>query len=355
MNRPKLRDVATMAGVDIATVSRALNKSRGVEALSAACIRRVEAAARKLGYRPNSHARSMRTGKANAIGVVAPVNRAYWFMLPLTAGVHAAALGHGCHCVTIGHEAGETALETARRFYAEGRIDGLILPYWSGKLEELRAVEKSGCPTVMIGASQGSRLPSVSVDDIAGMRMAVERLAQMGHRRILYVGYRQPEDAFRIGRRLAVQRRAEELGLECSAWGLATPSVPIDVELEANRRELLRRMTNPLPATAAICYNDSIALALYAALQERGLRVPGDLSVIGFDDVFARLAYPPLTSVSHMFESLGNAAVDLLLAPASDDSKPQRILVEPILVMRQSVRKLEDSTASTEAPGIRQL
>jgi DNA-binding LacI/PurR family transcriptional regulator len=333
--------VAAVAGVDIATVSRALNRSPGVEVLSAECVRRVEVAARKLRYRPNSHARSMRTGKANAIGVVSAAYPSHPFISAIIEGVHGAALTHGCHCVTIGGEGKEDAVATALRFHAEHRIDGLVVPLRSGRDPALAALDRSGCPAALIDAAPTARLPSAGIDEAVGMRKAVDHLAELGHRRLLYLEYGQPHESFRGERRRVVERRAAELGLELAAWSLAPPTFPIDREIDANRLAILERLAAGLPATGAVCYNDSIALALYAALRDRGLRVPEDLSVVGFDDLYAALAYPPLTTLSHMFGALGNAAVDLLMSQRKGEAVGARmVLVEPDLVVRRSTREM---------------
>ncbi len=349
---PGIRDVARLAGVNIATVSRILSKSPRARAFSAACVRRVEAAARQLGYRPNSHARSMRTGRANAFGVLAPPAAAAWYVSPIVEAVHAAAVAHGFHCVSIGREEGRASLETALAFHAERRIDGLVAPLWNGTAAERRAIAASGCPTVLTNRSPLGRLPAVSVDDGAGMRKAVDHLVELGHRRLLYLEYRDPE-GWRGNRREAVENRAAELGLELSVWNAAMPALPLETEIETNRRLLSRFLAKGQRATAAICYNDNIALALYAALHGLGLRAPDDLSVTGFDDLFARLAYPGLTSVSHMFAEVGNASVDVLLAALNGGSVPGQVLLEPKLIVRASTRAIGTSDARSRRAGTR--
>ncbi len=345
----RLIDVATKANVNVATVSRVLNRSKGVERITQECIERVEAAAKELGYRANYLARSMKTGKSNAIGVVLPHSSGShplgWFQSAMLSGVQAGASGHDVHCVTITAQKRKSATAIALSFLDEGRVDGLIVP-GGLPLKDQELLEAAKHPVVLLEGSTDSKLATVNLDCPAGMRLAVDHLADLGHKSILWFGLHKPSDANMVERRMAVEEQAAARGLTVASHDLPTsPDSALPAEIEHLRGEILPILREEAAKhTGVVCFNDIIAVSVYAAMQELALCVPDDLSVVGFDDLFAQTLYPALTTVSHMLPELANRSVDMILNLKNPSDFEQlhgrRELVAPELVIRKSTRNI---------------
>jgi DNA-binding LacI/PurR family transcriptional regulator len=343
-----LQDVAREADVSISTASRALSGGKGADRLSDDCVARVQEAAREVGYRVNYHARSLQTGRANALGMVLrgpgtsdPVGG---FMTAVLGCVDVEARAAGQHFVTIGPAGPLSEMENGLRFLEEGRIDGLIVQGGMCSEESLEKLQGHPGPIVVLDPDSTTKLPGVILDDAAGIRRAVRHLAKLGHREIIWVGLEQAETRSRSVRQEAFWSTVEELDLvgedllvpaPAGRWG------KIGDEIACARRAVLDRLERGTGATAMVCYHDLIALAACAALSERGRRVPEQMSVVGFDDVFGELCWPPLTCVSHMLQEMAHRAVGLLLNMAESeqswkDMRKHREVVQPDLVVRES-------------------
>ncbi|MFP4359018.1 MAG: LacI family DNA-binding transcriptional regulator, partial [Puniceicoccaceae bacterium] len=309
---PKLTDVARSASVDIATASRALNRSPGWERLSAACVERVEQAARALGYRPNAAARGLRRRRADAVGILhSPGRDGSVWMRELFDGLESALFEQGLHAVLI---AGEAPVETAAAFAAEGRIDGLIAPVYALDRDARRALARAGVPHVVTHvAPDAAEGPAVALDAAAGIREAVAHLAALGHRHLLWAS---PDP----GRSNDASPRGEACREACRAHGLRLSEVlagggetRIGRSIATATEALIPLLRSADRPSAIVAYHDPIALGALCAARRLGLRVPADLSVTGFDDSFGEVADPPLTSVSHAPLEIARAAVGLFL------------------------------------------
>jgi DNA-binding LacI/PurR family transcriptional regulator len=323
-----VHDVARLSGVSIATVSRTL---REPQVVSAETRERVQAAIDALGYRPNRAARSLRRGRTGVVALVVPdIENPYFAALTKGAQAAARAQGYGLVVVDTAEQADVEAEElTALR----SQVDGVILA--SSRLEDdaLLAVVQA-VPSVLINRDLGERAPltpSVTIDERAGVRAAVDHLRGLGHRRLLYVG--GPERSWSQGRRLAGIREA-----------VAEAEDTVLVELNGTEPTSAggRRAAAAVRedgATGVIAYNDVVALGLLAGWAELGVGVPGDISVIGFDNTYvAELSTPGLTSVGVDLRDMGGSAVDLLLARVdrADAHADVRRLIVPTLVHRGS-------------------
>jgi DNA-binding LacI/PurR family transcriptional regulator len=296
--------VAQEAGVGVGTVSRVIN---GSTAVSEETRRRVLEVVQELGYQPNATARALSTGRTRAVGVIAP-----FFTRPSVIerlrGVGPLLAASGLQLILVDVESPRQREAAFRSLI--GRVDGLLSVTLAPGPADLERLAAAGLPVVLIDHAH-DRLPSVSVDDVAGGRLAVSHLLELGHERIAFAGDTVDEvhGSSASSRRCTGYREAlEEAGL------------PVSEELIVLRphgdgagdlvEELLALPERP---TAVFAASDQQALAVIDAVRERGLRVPEDVSVVGFDDVeLAR--YAGLTTVAQPLELSGARAAELLLS-----------------------------------------
>ncbi|WP_069386593.1 LacI family DNA-binding transcriptional regulator [Cellulosimicrobium cellulans] len=294
-----VRDVARESGVSISTVSRALSEPGRVAPETRD---RVVAAATRLGYRPNRAASGLRAGRTHALGLVVPDLENPYFA-SVTKGVQARARRTGYAVFVV--DAGEDpALETELVEGLRPQTDGLVL--CSPRAVEADLAAAGDAPVVLVNLRIDG-VPAVSSDDAHGVLLAVEHLRALGHRRIAYVG--GPDRSWSDARRRAGLEAAGERypDVETVVVGAFRPRV------EGGRSAA--DLVVASGATAVLAYNDLVALGLVARMRERGVSVPHDLSVVGFDDTFvATLAAPPLTTVRTDLAELGARGVDRLVA-----------------------------------------
>lgn len=330
-----IKDVAKLAGVSIATVSRVFNEHPLVSQLTR---ERVHQAAAELHYWPNGVARSLITNRTQALGVLLPDLHGEFFS-ELIRGVDLAAREFGYHLLFSRTSARPDALMSALRTL-RGRVDGLIV--MAPDLDAHDALKQFGgrTPTVLLDpeVSVGG-CHSLSIANSDGARRMSEHLLSLGHRRIAIIT--GPERNIDSQQRLAGHRQA-----------LAAASVAADPALEVRgaftessgyeaMRELLTRPSRP---HAVFASNDHMAIGALCALQDAGLRVPDDIALVGFDDIpTARYLTPPLTTVRVDTCDLGSRAVQLLIRQGT--VRPGRKHHE-VLPTELVVRRSCGSTAS---------
>jgi LacI family transcriptional regulator len=306
--RVKMADVAKAAGVSVATVSKVVNGRYGI---SQSTFDKVLTAVNELGYEASLGARSLRSHKTNVLGVL--VAEFEPFSTELLKGVSEAIGGTGYELLAWSGGHHGTSVGWERRSLARlggTLIDGAIL------VTPTVVDAGAGIPVVAIDPHTGpADVPSVDSDNLAGAVLATEYLLGLGHRRIALLGGRPDLESARL----------REQGFRTA---MAAAGVPVDESLVCNggyrpetaegpARELLTRSDRP---TAVFGANDLMAIRTVEVAQELGLRVPEDLSVIGFDNVpESALVTPPLTTVQQPLHEMGAAALDLLV----------RMLTEP--------------------------
>jgi LacI family transcriptional regulator len=328
-----LRDVAAAARVHPATASRALNPETRI-LVSEDTARRVSEAAARLGYRPNPVARSLRTRRSHTIGVLIPDLNNPLFP-PIVRGLEdkLAAAGYVALLGNTDADAGRerTLFEQMRARH----VDGFALATATLHDRLLAEAAAADVPVVLMNRlAPDYGFPSVSVDNEQGARMAVSHLARLGHTRIAHIA--GPQEASTGVSRLRGFRdgmAAHELAVDES---LIAYAAKYTVE-EGTRccRELLARHPG---ATAVAAANDMLAVGCYAALDERSLSCPDDISVIGFNDMpFIDRLRPPLTTVRFPHYQLGTEAAQLLLERINGADGPVKILyLAPELIVRGS-------------------
>lgn len=337
---PTLRDVAALAGVHPATASRALNPAtRGMT--SADTAERVLSAARELGYRPNAVARSLRTARSSSIGVVVPDLTNPLFP-PIVRGIEAALAPHGYVLLIVNTDNNLTQEEQLVASLRARSVDGLILA--TARLSHgpgqpghplIETLAHDNLPVVLVNRHlDGLPLPCAIPDDAAGIKLAVDHLAALGHQRIAHVA--GPQDTSTgVARLHAFQAAVREHGMardaalirHCESWS------------EAEGARALRELLDAgPPCTAVIAGNDLLAVGCYDALAERGLSCPGDLSVVGFNDMpLMDKLRPSLTTVHIPQHDLGAEAARLLLAQIDGARREEQPVLLPVtLAVRES-------------------
>jgi LacI family transcriptional regulator len=303
---PSIYQVARQAGVSVATVSRVLNDKGPVRAETRD---RVLAAVADLGYVPHSAARSLSTRRTTAIGVLLPDMHGEFFS-ELVRGLDLAARAAGYHLLVSGSH--NDPAETAEVLQAlHGRVDGLVVmtPGLGGSW--LRASLPRGLPVVLLNEEDGDPgHEALGIDNRLGARLAVEHLLGLGHRSIAFI--RGPAGNSDAARRLEGYRdalRAHSIAPE--------PRLELHGDFSEERgaaagTSIARLRPRP---TAIFAANDATAIGCLTALRELGVRVPEDVSLVGFDDIpIARYLSPPLTTVRVPIAELGRRAMSRLLA-----------------------------------------
>lgn len=304
-----LREVASHAGVHPATVSRALNPQTQ-QMVSAGTLERVLSAAQELNYRTNAIARSLRTQRSLAVGVVIPDIANPLFPRMVRGIDDALEQMQYTSLLTYTDGRDERLLDRFELLRQRG-VDGLIVATARHSDAALDSLEASGVPVVQMNRrSQNRAIPSVTSDDQAGARAAVAHLVELGHRHIAHVGGPQTHSTGRsrlAGFRAAMRRAGLEVPAGRARFGRA-------VTLEEGARVTAALLAEHPDVTAIVAGNDLMALGCYDAIRAAGLRCPEDVSVIGFNDMpFADRFDPPLTTIRFDHYEMGAAAARLLL------------------------------------------
>ena len=321
-----MADVAVLAGVSHMTVSRVLNDPASVKPETR---ERVLSAMQSLGYRPNTVARALATGRTRSLGVVALATALYGPTSTLLA-IEAAArtAGYNLDLVRLRSFTRRSMGEAADGLQQRG-VDGIIViaPHtWAIKTLQ-SAVD--GVPLVAVEGGAG-RLPTVAVDQEKGGALATEHLLALGHSSVWHVG--GPKDW--------LEAKARERGWRevLSAAGQSAPPVLPGGWGVRSGYQAGRRLVAEQGVSAVFVANDQMALGVLRAFHEAGIEVPGQVSVVGFDDV-PEAAYftPPLTTVRQDFDEVGRRALQLLLEQMAGASLGEHhLVVKPRLVVRQS-------------------
>ncbi|HYI32698.1 MAG TPA: LacI family DNA-binding transcriptional regulator [Glaciibacter sp.] len=338
--RATLADVAALAGLSPTTVSLVLNDVPGTR-LSPDAVKRVREAAHKLSYRPNPAARSLRAGKTRTIGFISDEVTVTRFASAMIRGVLDSA-EQANHTVLIAETGNDLRSErTALNTMLDRRTDGVIFGLMGAK--EIDVPETpADVRVVILNGSSTTGESTILPDEYAAGRAIASLLIQNGHRKIALLGaYREaienPRVSTTVGRRFAgLDDALSEAGIDL------VKRVTIELwEPPEGYAATMQLLDEPQLPTAIICLNDRLAFGAYQAIQERGLRIPEDISVVSFDDEeIAAYLRPGLTTAKIPYEEMGRQAVDLLLSSSNDEL--HRLVAMPI-IERQSVRRLLDS------------
>jgi LacI family transcriptional regulator len=345
--RPTIREVAASAGVSYQTVSRVINSDGYVAEATRA---KVLAAIRELNFVPNGIARSLSSRRSHTLGVVSNDISDHSFA-EMAAGAELEARRHGFYLIIGSVEDGSRDDEEAYlRLMQQRRIDGLIVarPRLRPASRRLLAAMAASMPTVAIASRlEALRLHSVDIDNLGGGRLAANHLLENGHTAIATItgplDWPSAQSRTR-GAQEAIRNAGLRNGLvtETSAeWGV-----------EGGRSAMARLLKSGRRFTAVFAQSDLIALGAIAELHARGLSVPRDVSVVGYDDIpVARYMTPALTTVRQPMSEVGARAVRLLVEelgaqPGTGRARRRHQLVDVSLVVRNSVASPKRSRGS---------
>jgi len=334
-NSPDIRQVAALAGVSIATVSRVFNNPSRVSPITQ---ERVLEAATRLGYRPNPLGQRLRKGRAETVGVVIPAPQGRFadsFFLELLAGLGEGLSEVGLDLLVTTSPPGPQEQRCYERLVEGKRVDGLVLARTRQRDERILYLLKRKVPFVAHGRSDliYEPFPYLDMDGGQGFYKAAQHLLNLGHRHIAFIG--APHELNFAQHRLAGYRRAlEEAGLPLrEEWVLEG-----DLSEESGHRLTLALLSLPHPPTAILCANDLMALGALRALRERGLKAGREVSVIGYDDIpQAHYTDPPLSTLHQPFREMGRRLVEMLLARlAGTPAEELQEIWVPELILRRS-------------------
>ncbi|MCW2544907.1 MAG: transcriptional regulator, LacI family [Frankiales bacterium] len=326
-----IKDVAARAGVSIGTVSNFLNKP---ELVAQSTQDRIREAIDQLGFIRNESARQLRAGTSRIIGLVLLDVRNPFFT-DLARGAEQAAESAGLAVMLCSSD--ELAEKETRYLglLQEQRVRGILITPVDGNDRQLAAIRDRGTPVVLVDrASSTGNECSVDVDDVLGGRLAVQHLAEGGHRRIAFVG--GPQTLRQVADRW--KGASEAAGSKVRLSLVPTPALTTEGGRQA--AEKLVSLPASKRPTAVFCANDLLALGVLQELMRQRIRVPEDVALVGYDDIdFAAAAAVPLTSVRQPRAELGRAAAELLIAEAAGGPHThQQLSFEPELVVRASSR-----------------
>lgn len=325
--KPSMYDVAALAGVSHQTVSRVLNNNPSIRDSTRA---KVLQAIEQVNYTPNANARALATNRTHRIGVLIDGSGHYG---PTTAlrgfEIAARAEGYSVDTVAVGESDDPTA--GVAQLMLQGAEALCVIAPRIPSLESVQGVMRD-LPVLVVTAGAVPDRLTAAVDQRAGARLAVEHLISLGHREILHLA--GPSDWLDArARQDAWRQRLTEEGLVVREPVVGDWSADLGYEYARNSTEIDA-------ATALFVANDQMALGVLHGLHDRGLRVPEDISVVGFDDsAESRHFLPPLTTIRQDFHALGTLSVTLLIAALRGRPLRQADLIEPELVVRQSTAR----------------
>jgi len=335
-----LRMLAEHLELSQTTVSLVLNNSPSAKSIPPETRARVVEAAAKLNYRPNYFARSLRQSRSMSVGVLAPDLSEGYFTRVMSGVVEEFTSAHYFY-FTACHDWKRELIEQYPRMLVERAVDGFLLLNTPADQIEVPV------PVVAISAhSQVENVTNIVLDHHCAVEQALKHLYDLGHRRIAFMRGPKaiPDSEFRWE---SIQQVAREMGLridpnhviriDADGWSMKTGHHPMAPEIGYKPMEALLEKSRDF--TAIFCFNDIAAIGAIRALKDAGLSVPGDVSVVGFDDILSAAYYSPsLTTVRQPLIEMGKRGASVLLERISDREKqfPSEIVVAPEFIVRES-------------------
>lgn len=333
----KMSDVAKAAGVSLATVGRVLHNNGYVSEEKRKLIEQI---IKETGYVPNKIAQGLKASRSKILGHLTLFNDNMQYM-GISSAINAAALKNGYHVLTLTSLQGLEEEEKQINELIGHRVDGVIITSNCTIPKELvgRLVEEH-IPVVMI--ERTSEIPLVDrivVNDHSGSMTAVGHMVRKGHKKIAFIGAE-------LSRQIEMDRYKGYLDALHEAeiapnkeWIKIMP----DYSLELGRKAIDELLNVEQQPSAVFMTSDIYACGVLQVLYERGLKVPEDISIIGYDNTLSALLSPPITSMGLSFEDIGEHAIQLLLTRMNDNSAVTcTVTIDPFLMDRHTVRDLND-------------
>jgi LacI family transcriptional regulator len=335
-----LRILAEHLGLSQTTVSLVLNDSPSAKSIPQETRDRVMEAAQRLNYRPNYFARSLRQSRSMSVGVLAPDLSEGYFTRVMSGVVEELTAAHYFY-FTACHDWKREMIEQYPRMLVERAVDGFLLLNTPADHIEVPV------PVVAISAhSAAANVTNIVLDHHLAVQQALTHLYELGHRRIAFMrGPRAiPDSEFRW---IAIQQVAKEIGLkidpahviriDSAGWSMKTGYHPMAPEI--GYKPMAALLEKKCDFTAIFCFNDIAAIGSIRALKDAGLSTPGDVSVVGFDDIqSAAYSTPSLTTVRQPLLEMGKRGAQVLLERIANREKefPSEIVMAPELIIRES-------------------
>jgi DNA-binding LacI/PurR family transcriptional regulator len=322
------------------TVSLVLNNSPSAKSIPQETRTRVVEAAQRLNYRPNYFARSLRQSRSMSVGVLAPDLSEGYFTRVMSGVVEELSRAHYFY-FTACHDWKRELIEQYPRMLVERAVDGFLLLN--------TPADQISVPVPVVAISAHSPMPNVTnivLDHHCAVKKALHHLYELGHRNIAFMrGPRAiPDSEYRWE---SIQEVAQEIGLridpahvfriDAGAWSMKTGYHPMAPEIGYKPMQTLLEKSRDF--TAVFCFNDIAAIGAIRALKDSGLSIPGDVSVVGFDDILSAAYYSPsLTTVRQPLFEMGKRGAEVLLDRIANREKeyPAQIVVAPEFVVRES-------------------
>ena len=310
-----IRDVAEQAGVSLGTASNVLNRP---DIVAPDTLARVLEVIERIGFVRSSAAHQMRGGNSRCFGAVV-LDASNPFSTETIRGLEDAVHEQGCAVVVCSTDGSPDREARYLRLLEEQRVQGIVITPATRSIRHLETLRDRGTLVVLLDRrSRDGELCSVSVDHARGGELAARHLFELGHRRIAF--HQRATSSVPV-RRTSARRCDEPRGKRGSTPTRASSSTR-SIRSPLSSRPTWRSTsssTSPNRPTAVVCVNDQVAFTVLRALAERRVRVPRDISVVGYDDVdFAEMLSPALTSIRHPKYELGRAAAELLIAETVD-------------------------------------
>ena len=326
-----IKDVAREAGVSVGTASQALRENPTVRETTR---QRVRAVATRLRYQPSALARGLVTRRTHTVGLLIS-DIANPFFIRAVRAIEDVAQENGYNVILCNTDEDPAKETQYLRVLMEKRVDGIILATTAGSRQAVRDVRWRRVPLVLFDRELvGIAADTVKVDSVLGGRLATEHLLALGHRRIAII--HGP-----VVRSTGAERLQGYLAALTAAGIRPDPSLICEGNFKQDSgRALARQLLELSPPTALFCTNNLMTVGALQTLQERGVRIPTDLSLVGYDDMeWWTLTRPPLTTVGQPVYDLGREAMRLLLAQIGATGtrrRSQRVVLKPELILRDS-------------------
>lgn len=337
-----MKDVAELAGVSVTTVSHVLNKTRYVDR---SLVRRVEAAVKSLGYQPNALARGLRRKETRMLGMVVPDNSNPYFA-ELARSIEDACFESDYNVILCNSDEDPTKERAYLSLLAEKRVDGIVFVASGDDRAGVQAVLQQKIPLVLLDRElKGTKCDAILVDNRSGARRATQHLIQGNHQRIGCVC--GPKNLASAKERLqGYQDAITEARLRMDPKLIQ----PGDFHIEGGFTAIQALLDLPTRITAVFVANDLMAIGVLRGIAARGLRVPDDIAVVGFDGIsLGRYTQPPLTTVAQPIREIGKLATELVLSRVNGERKEPRIhRLETNLVVRGSCGITQKATKGTK-------
>lgn len=330
--RVTIKDIAAAAGVSCGTVSRALADRKEISVATKARIRNL---CKEMGYVPNLAARGLVTRATHVIGLLVP-DISNPFFSEIAKEIEMTARAHGYQLLVCSSMRSAELEYTAAERLLRQQVDGLIVSAFTPKSMEWLRQLSNGLPIIYLGGNHDADCCYVGADNVYGGYLGGQYLTSLGHRKIAFLG----------GRADSNTNRARVEGF-CKALGEvggepALVECPPDLDYTVRYDVLAQQFLASKPSVSAVfAYSDRFALGVMKAAAEQGLRIPEDLSLIGYDDIsYAALPRINLTTISHHKRTLGQKATMRLLERIAGDETEYHDVLQPSLVVRGTCQSI---------------